>query len=70
MSDKVILSTDTDLFDSCEGLFIGFKGLRCLNVPYKIRVDLSVTPVINAPRNVPAASRDKLKKTLQVDRPK
>ncbi|XP_060073561.1 uncharacterized protein K02A2.6-like [Ylistrum balloti] len=41
-----------------------FKGLGCLKEPYTIKVDKSVTPVVNPPRKIPANLRDKLKITL------
>ena len=42
-----------------------FKGLGRLKKPYHIEVDPNVTPVINAPRNIPAALRDRVKADLE-----
>jgi hypothetical protein len=42
-----------------------FNGLGCLEKPYHIEIDKSVQPVVNAPRNIPAAVRKKLKETLK-----
>jgi hypothetical protein len=41
-----------------------FQGLGCLEKPYHIQVDTSVPPVVNAPRNQPAALRDRIKEAL------
>ena len=42
-----------------------FNGLGCLEKPYHIEIDKSVQTVVNAPRNIPAALRKKLKETLK-----
>ncbi|CAC5382216.1 unnamed protein product [Mytilus coruscus] len=42
-----------------------FSGLGCLEKPYHIEIDKSVQPVVNAPRNIPAALRKNLKDTLK-----
>ncbi|CAC5390534.1 unnamed protein product [Mytilus coruscus] len=42
-----------------------FTGLGCLEKPYHIKIDSSVNPVINPPRKIPAALREKLKGTLK-----
>ena len=41
-----------------------FQGLECLTMPYHIKIDHSVNPVISLPRNQPAAIRERLKETL------
>ena len=41
------------------------NGLGCLEKPYHIEIDKSVQPVVNAPRNIPATVRKKLKETLK-----
>ena len=41
-----------------------FEGLGCLEDPYTIHVDSTVTPVIHNPRQIPVAFREELKKTL------
>ena len=41
-----------------------FSGLGCLDKPYKIKIDNSVTPVINPPRKIPATLRKRVKKAL------
>ena len=41
-----------------------FSGLGCLEKPYKIMIDPTVTPVVNAPRKVPVALRKRVKKAL------
>ena len=41
-----------------------FEGLGCLEDPYTIHVDSTVTPVIHSPRQIPVAFREELKKTL------
>ena len=42
-----------------------FNSLGCLEKPYHIEIDKSVQTVVNAPRNIPAALRKKLKETLK-----
>ena len=41
-----------------------FHGLGCLKEPYRIKVDPTVTPVVNPLRSTPVALREKLKKSL------
>ena len=41
-----------------------FTGLGRLEKPYHIEVDPTVTPVVNPPRTVPAALRDRVKEEL------
>ena len=41
-----------------------FTGLGCLEKPYHIEVHPTVTPVVNPPRTVPAALRDRVKEEL------
>ena len=41
-----------------------FTGLGRLEKPYHIEVDPTVTPVINPPRTVPAALRDRVNEEL------
>ena len=41
-----------------------FTGLGRLEKPYHIEVDPTVTPVVNPPRTVPAALRDRMKEEL------
>lgn len=41
-----------------------FTGLGRLEKPYRIEVDPTVTPVVNPPRTVPPALRDRVKKEL------
>ena len=41
-----------------------FSGFGCLDKPYKIKIDNSVTPVINPPRKIPATLRKRVKKAL------
>lgn len=41
-----------------------FKGLGCLPYTYKIQLKEDATPVIHAPRRVPAPLRERLKKEL------
>ena len=41
-----------------------FHGLGCLKEPYHIKVDPTVTPVVNPLRSKPVAFREKLKKSL------
>jgi len=41
-----------------------FQGLGCLDTPYHIEIDPSASPVIDAPRKVPVALRDRLKSAL------
>ena len=42
-----------------------FTGLGRLEKPYHIEVDPTVTPVVNPPRTIPAALRDKVKTELE-----
>lgn len=42
-----------------------FTGLGRLEKPYHIEVDPTVTPVVNPPRTIPAALRDRVKTELQ-----
>ena len=42
-----------------------FTGLRRLEKPYHIEVDPTVTPVVNPPRTIPAALRDRVKTELE-----
>ena len=42
-----------------------FHGLGCLKEPYRIKVDPSVTLVVNPLRSTPVALREKLKKSLK-----
>ncbi len=51
---NAILDEYSDLFDR----------LGCLNVVYDIKLDRAVAPVVHAPRKVPFALRDRLKKQL------
>lgn len=53
---------ETDYVQSYSSVF---SGLGCLDQPYHIDIDPSVTPVVNPTRKVPAALREKLKETLQ-----
>ena len=41
------------------------KGLGCLPGEYKIKLDPSVPPVVHAPREVPVALHERVKKELQ-----
>ena len=41
-----------------------FHRLRCLKEPYRIKVDPTVTPVVNPLRSTSVAVREKLKKLL------
>ena len=41
-----------------------FSGLGCLEKPYKIMIDPTVTPVVNAPGKVPVALRKRVKKAF------
>ncbi|XP_021368107.1 uncharacterized protein K02A2.6-like [Mizuhopecten yessoensis] len=61
---KVVLTTNTERKDPVDMYPKLFEGLGCLKESYKIQIDESVTPVVNAPRNVPAALRDRLKDAL------
>lgn len=42
-----------------------FTGLGRLEKPYHIEVDPAVTPVVNPPRTIPAALRDRVKTELE-----
>ena len=42
-----------------------FTGLGRLEKPYHIEVDPTVTPVVNPPRTIPAALRDRVKTELE-----
>ena len=42
-----------------------FHGLGCLKETYRIKVDPTVTPVVNPLRSTPVALREKLKKSLK-----
>lgn len=41
-----------------------FKGLGCLPGEYTLKIDTSVTPIVNQPRRVPVSLKSELKKTL------
>ena len=41
-----------------------FQGIGCFEGECKIHIDPNITPVVNAPRRVPVALRDKLKQKL------
>ncbi|XP_021340039.1 uncharacterized protein LOC110441256 [Mizuhopecten yessoensis] len=58
---KVELTTNTERKNPVDMYPKLFEGLGCLKESYKIQIDESVTPVVNASRNVPAALRDRLK---------
>ncbi|CAC5407755.1 unnamed protein product [Mytilus coruscus] len=57
--------TKTDVDDPVKSFPKVFTGLGCLEKPYHIKIDSSVNPVINPPRKIPAALREKLKGTLK-----
>ncbi|XP_021369719.1 uncharacterized protein LOC110460854 [Mizuhopecten yessoensis] len=61
---KVVLTTNTERKDPVDMYPKLFEGLGCLKESYKIQIDESVTPVVNAPRNVPEALRGRLKDAL------
>ncbi|CAC5421277.1 unnamed protein product [Mytilus coruscus] len=61
----VIMTVQTDVDDPVKSFPKVFTGLGCLEKPYHIKIDSSVNPVINPPRNIPAALREKLKGTLK-----
>ena len=42
-----------------------FTGLGRLEKPYHIEVDPTATPVVNPPRTIPAALRDRVKAELE-----
>ncbi|CAC5418934.1 unnamed protein product [Mytilus coruscus] len=48
--------------DEC---FTTYKVQESLEKPYHIEIDKSVQPLVNAPRNIPAALRKNLKETLK-----
>ena len=61
---KIVLNIDSD-----SNHFINmhpklFQGLGCLQNPYQIQIDPSITPVVSPSRNQPAAIRGRLKETL------
>ncbi|CAC5425393.1 unnamed protein product [Mytilus coruscus] len=61
----VIMTVQTDVDDPVKSFPKVFTGLGCLEKPYHIKIDSSVSPVINPPRKIPAALREKLKGTLK-----
>ncbi|CAC5393321.1 unnamed protein product [Mytilus coruscus] len=61
----VIMTVQTDVDDPVKSFPKVFTGLGCLEKPYHIKIDSSVNPVINPPRKIPAALREKLKGTLK-----
>ncbi|CAC5362482.1 unnamed protein product [Mytilus coruscus] len=61
----VIMTVQTDVDDPAKSFPKVFTGLGCLEKPYHIKIDSSVNPVINPPRKIPAALREKLKGTLK-----
>lgn len=42
-----------------------FRGLGCLQEPYRIKIDSTVEPVVHPPRTFPAALQDELKASLE-----
>ncbi|CAC5421269.1 unnamed protein product [Mytilus coruscus] len=60
-----IMTVQTDVDDPVKLFPKVFTGLGCLEKPYHIKIDSSVNPVINPPRKIPAALREKLKGTLK-----
>lgn len=61
----VIMTVQADVDDPVKSFPKVFTGLGCLEKPYHIKIDSSVNPVINPPRKIPAALREKLKGTLK-----
>ncbi|CAC5377387.1 unnamed protein product [Mytilus coruscus] len=61
----VIMTVQTDVDDPVKSFPKVFTGLGCLEKPNHIKIDSSVNPVINPPRKIPAALREKLKGTLK-----
>ena len=66
---KIVLNVDklcdkpaTNISDKFPSVF---HGLGCLKEPYRIKVDPTVTPVVNPLRSTPVALREKLKKSLK-----
>ena len=41
-----------------------FEGIGCLEGSYHIKIDPSIPPVVNPPRKIPFAMRDKIKAEL------
>ncbi|CAC5383949.1 unnamed protein product [Mytilus coruscus] len=59
------MTVQTDVDDPVKSFPKVFTGLGCLEKPYHIKIYSSVNPVINPPRKIPAALREKLKGTLK-----
>ena len=59
------MTVKSDVEDPIKAFPQVFTGLDCLDKPYHIKSDNSVTPVINPPRKIPTALRDKLRTTLK-----
>ena len=61
---EVILSVDNELDKFTREHAKVFFGLGCLEKPYKILINPTVTPVVNTPRKIPAALPKRVKKAL------
>ena len=61
---EVILSVDNELDKFTREHAKVFCGLGCLEKPYKILINPTVTPVVNPPRKIPAALPKRVKKAL------
>ena len=65
---KIVLNVDNLDDKSAENIHDKFPnvfhGLGCLKDPYHIKIDPTVTPVVNPLRSTPVALREKLKKSL------
>ncbi|MCG7876437.1 MAG: RNase H-like domain-containing protein [Candidatus Thiodiazotropha endolucinida] len=63
---KVVLAVNTNELDKLIREHPkAFSGLGCLEKPYKIMIDSTVTPVVNPPRKIPVALRKRVKKALR-----
>ena len=58
---QVVMTVKFDVENPIKSFPKVFKGLGCLKNPYHIKLDTSVTPVINLPRKIPTSLRDRLK---------
>ena len=59
---KIVLNANKCFIEQYPRLF---KGLGCLKISYKIKLDTSVSPVVVPTRNQPAPLRERLKETLR-----
>ena len=65
---KIIMNVNNGIGQSAEKIHEKFpkvfKGLGCLNNPYHIEVDTTITPVVSPLRSTPVALRERLKSSL------